>query len=666
MARLPKPGSDAGNWGAILNEYLSVSLAADGSLKNATVGATQLKPQSVTSAALAPNVLNKSTFGLENVDNTSDANKPISTAVQAALNAKQPAGSYVTASALNDGLAAKADVTALNSGLSTKADTSALTSGLSTKADTTALTSGLNTKINTSLIGSSNGVASLGSDSKLPEAQLPTRLSTTELGNTINTAGDARYSRLRDHEVSAREFGVSGDGSDETAKMQAFLDYITANGSHGVIQCREVNISQPLVVSNARGWTLRGMGRWRGTNIIQNGNNMPIIRAGVGGGTAFRDWVISDICLTYSTAQPATSTDANCVYFETMPYQFELHNVYFRNGFYGIAYQSGIGGGWGGDWDGIIFGGMSGGWINMTGSINSVPNNRYGRIYGDSSTCTDFLFKSFTGYNTTMSSIEVINHANADGVVGRGIFDFTTGSSFIIGAFKLEGGKFTAANMDMVRIPSGCYIQFGEFRLQASNGGLTITPSSGDFTVFAMNSGGTTVSTVEIGLLAVTATSTGFTNGYLFKGGQRYSQVFVRRLDKTQWKLTNRPGGAVVNENIRIDQWMNRRLSVNKGDVALTVVPGDTENTLFFETPLTAQRDVALPSDSMDLIGGLQYRVYVAANVVNGTNYLRITIPGVKVVYSKQSTTAEMITVEWRTNSSGAAGWIVTGVSALP
>lgn len=33
MARLPHPGGDDGNWGEILNEYLSESLQADGSLK---------------------------------------------------------------------------------------------------------------------------------------------------------------------------------------------------------------------------------------------------------------------------------------------------------------------------------------------------------------------------------------------------------------------------------------------------------------------------------------------------------------------------------------------------------------------------------------------------------------------------------------------------------
>jgi len=53
MARLPQPGGDAGNWGEILNEFLRESLDAEGGLNTDTVGAPQLKPQSVTAAAIA-------------------------------------------------------------------------------------------------------------------------------------------------------------------------------------------------------------------------------------------------------------------------------------------------------------------------------------------------------------------------------------------------------------------------------------------------------------------------------------------------------------------------------------------------------------------------------------------------------------------------------------
>jgi len=58
----------------------------------------------------------KTAAGLDNLDNTSDANKPVSVATQTALNLK-------------------ADVTAMNTALSAKADTSALTSGLNAKED---------------------------------------------------------------------------------------------------------------------------------------------------------------------------------------------------------------------------------------------------------------------------------------------------------------------------------------------------------------------------------------------------------------------------------------------------------------------------------------------------------------------------------------------------
>ena len=59
MSRLPIPGGDDGTWGNILNDFLGVEHNADGTLKN---------------------------FG--NVNNTSDANKPVSTA-QAAADAAQ-------------------------------------------------------------------------------------------------------------------------------------------------------------------------------------------------------------------------------------------------------------------------------------------------------------------------------------------------------------------------------------------------------------------------------------------------------------------------------------------------------------------------------------------------------------------------------------------------
>ena len=66
MSRLPTPGGDDGSWGDILNDFLEVSHNSDGTLKASV----------------------KAGIGLGNVDNTSDADKPVSTATQTALNAK--------------------------------------------------------------------------------------------------------------------------------------------------------------------------------------------------------------------------------------------------------------------------------------------------------------------------------------------------------------------------------------------------------------------------------------------------------------------------------------------------------------------------------------------------------------------------------------------------
>lgn len=72
MARLPQPGGDDGNWGEILNDYLSQSLT--------------------TSGAIKPGAVTKSDIGLGNVDNTSDSSKPLSIAALSALSVKANVG----------------------------------------------------------------------------------------------------------------------------------------------------------------------------------------------------------------------------------------------------------------------------------------------------------------------------------------------------------------------------------------------------------------------------------------------------------------------------------------------------------------------------------------------------------------------------------------------
>jgi hypothetical protein len=95
-------------------------------------------------------VLAKADIGLANVDNTSDASKPISTATQTALDGKAAVSHSHSISQIT--------------GLQTALDTKAATSYVDTQV-------GL--KVSTSLLGVANGVATLNSSGIIPSSQLP-------------------------------------------------------------------------------------------------------------------------------------------------------------------------------------------------------------------------------------------------------------------------------------------------------------------------------------------------------------------------------------------------------------------------------------------------------------------------------------------------------------
>ncbi len=110
--------SDASKNSAIAtltNKTLASPMISGGSLTGTGPSPLTITGAALVSAALSsPTGLTKADVGLTNVDNTTDALKPVSTATSTAL-----------------GL--KADTTALTSGLALKADATALTSGLATK-----------------------------------------------------------------------------------------------------------------------------------------------------------------------------------------------------------------------------------------------------------------------------------------------------------------------------------------------------------------------------------------------------------------------------------------------------------------------------------------------------------------------------------------------------
>lgn len=175
MARLPVPGQDSGSWGDILNDFLAQSHNTDGSLKTNAVDAAS-SPAPVTSVVGKTGAvsLSKSDIGLYNVDNTSDTNKPISSATQTALSAKADSSSLAT-------VATSGSYTDLSDTPSIPTVTDATLSAkgiIQLSGDlggtaTSPTVPGLAAKINSSARGVANGVASLDSGTKIPTAQIP-------------------------------------------------------------------------------------------------------------------------------------------------------------------------------------------------------------------------------------------------------------------------------------------------------------------------------------------------------------------------------------------------------------------------------------------------------------------------------------------------------------
>src|SRR6185503_16695374 len=84
MSRLPTPGADSGTWGTVLNDFLSVEHASDGTLKIRSDGTLSAITNAVVKGTLTLNVLDYGAVA----DNTTDA----SSSIQAAINAANAAG----------------------------------------------------------------------------------------------------------------------------------------------------------------------------------------------------------------------------------------------------------------------------------------------------------------------------------------------------------------------------------------------------------------------------------------------------------------------------------------------------------------------------------------------------------------------------------------------
>lgn len=207
MARLPTPGSDSGQWGDILNTFLDVAHNLDGTLDEAAVGSA-IATGSITAAQLQDAYIQ-----------VSDKAQPGGVASLDG-NGRVPSSQLPTGAVPSDATTSAKGVIQLAGDLSGTA-TSPTVPGLSSKAATSTtisagagLTGGGDLRANRTLAvafgatagtvaegndsritgaeqiankGAANGYASLGSDGKVPSAQLPAASAPSDA--TVSTKG---------------------------------------------------------------------------------------------------------------------------------------------------------------------------------------------------------------------------------------------------------------------------------------------------------------------------------------------------------------------------------------------------------------------------------------------------------------------------------------------
>jgi hypothetical protein len=126
MARLPEVGGDAGNWGQILNDYLSQSHSDDGTIVPGAVGAPQLKLNSITRDAIADGEVTGSkiadqAIGTEHISDGAIDEVHLNTALRDKIDADLEDGAVTTSKLANGSVtAAKLAVGVVGDSMSTQ------------------------------------------------------------------------------------------------------------------------------------------------------------------------------------------------------------------------------------------------------------------------------------------------------------------------------------------------------------------------------------------------------------------------------------------------------------------------------------------------------------------------------------------------------------------
>lgn len=444
--------------------------------------------------------------------------------------------------------------------------------------------------------------------------------------------------------VKESTFGTVGDGvTDDTTAIQAAINAaIAAVGGVVFFPAGTYRITSALNVPRTYGWAILGSGR-ETTIIVQDTDNTPIFNLGSDTSSSMHSWRIAHLKLTYTNVQPAANTLSVPIYFNDTGYEGEITDIDFQRGSYGIKVKSGVISFWGCTFDRLWFSSeLTIGAIDNNTGTGGIPNNVWGHFIVDANNMIGPIFNA-KGYNFKIGTIEIIGAFQ-----GPQLFNFAAGAEVFIEAVKLELGTYSATQT-LIQTSANSLLHIGMF----SVGGTAVTIGAGvTLSAIAYGAGGGGAAcTVDFLRLGAPGNS-----GTFYAFGSSGGVGRVRRAVFSNGVILSNNSSHVTNETMIVDEYLNHRLSADKGDADYTVALGDP-NIIMFQTAFTAQRTVTLPAVGNNLHNGLFYEI-VVNGAVNGANTL--VIKAGATTLRTQTTDKAVLRYTWRRNVTASAGWVLT------